>query len=639
MKYVKKTMVIPKLTGFSLPIWLLLRSVRNYNIYYIEVSGYFAKRLQIINYLEGKGIKWIKKEYTDCSDYERVFFLAAEFADRIFSRVNKACIINEVNKRFSIQENHQRKMNVLWKKNIYESIEPFAHQYAAAEYLIKKFNYRSVTLIAYNSMAHLLKDKTKSNIKVVVFPVISFLGAIFEILNKRVSIRHLKNFIGRKRKSSKTQNNSQEYNTKKVDVEKFKVAFFPHQGVFYGKLFIKDHFYNGDSGYPFFKSRILHISLKEKALTHLPSIVCSNKYYAENNIPHIDSSYLSCNNRKLLADCIKLMSNMHLNVLYDIYKYGLNFMLMALRASCKLKLYCSIVSHLKNLKVALAGYDVLFPCELSVALSLSGVKVCASQERLIQAFYPQTYLIFDYYFVAGEVVVERGLKNSHIEKCIPVGLVRVDKLFEYDKKYLFDEKYDVIKKTRKLVLALDYHMHENDYDDITRSVAKVSQTRQFYNDLIKLALELPSLHIVIKGKNTESYKSIFIADIVERINHIENINVELDLEKYNPYYISEKADLTIACHTSLADELLAAGRKVIFYEISDYMETYFDYDNLPIVVKDYEALQYHVQNFLNGIYLNAERISKLRNEFYSNCYHGNIGNQIQSTLGQLIRIL
>ena len=634
----KNALIFPKLTWVTLLIALCLRTTNRYVIYYIETSDFFRKRLWIINYYDKRNIKWIKKQYVDFSDAERFYFLAVEFADKIFSRVNSACIIKEVNKRFPVQENHQDKMNVLWKRNIYDSIRPFAHQYAAAEYLIKEYNYCSVILIAYNSLARFLENRTESNIKIVVFPVISFLSKAFIIIKKSILIRLSKVFTERKRKSSQSQNNLQEYNKRRIDVEKFKVAFFPHQGVFYGNLFIKDHFYNEDSESPFSKSRILHMSLRERALSRLPSIVCSNKYYAENNIPHMDSIDLSCSNRKLLVDCIKLLSNVNSNVLCDIYKYGLDFMMMVLFAYCKLRLYCSVVSHLKNLKVALVGYDVLFPCELSVALSLSGVKVCASQERLHQAFWPFTYLILDYYFVAGEVVVERGLKNSYIGKCIPVGLVRVDKIFEYEKKNIFDEKYDVIKKARKLVLALDYHMPEDDYDNIDRPI-DMSKMREFYNNLINLALEFPSLHIVIKGKNTESYESPFIADIVEKINNTENINIELDLEKYNPYYLSEKADLTIACYTSLADELLAAGRKVIFYEMSDYLETFFDYGNLPIVVKDYEALKYHVQDFLNGIWPNEESINKLKEGFYSNCFHGNVGKQISSTLGLLITTL
>lgn len=636
MEFAKKSLILPKLTWFSFLIGLCLKIVKKYEICYIEISEYFSKRLWIINFFEKFGFTWIKKEYVDCSEYERGFFFAEEFADVIFKKVDNAHSINEMSKHFSIPESLQKKMEVVWKKNISDFILLFSHQYAAAVYLINKKRYKKVTLIAFNSMASLLQDQFKSNMKVVVFPSLSFLGTTFEILKKKVSIKHLKNFIGRERKPSKTQNNSQKYDAKKIDVEKFKVAFFPHQGIFYGKLFVKDHFYNNNSESPLFKSNILHISLNEKKKGHMQHMMNSFKYYDENKIPYIDSSDLNCSKKRHLIGYCKLLIKMKGKVLNDLYRYGIDFFIMASLAFYKINEYHFIVSRLKSLRVALAGYDILFPCELSITLALSGVKVCANQERLIQAFYPHTYLIFDYYFVAGEGVVERGLKNCHIENCLPVGLVRVDKLFEYEKKNIFDEKYDVIKKTKKLVLALDYHIPENDYDNITRTVAKVNQTRQFYNDLIRLALEFPSLYIVIKGKLPESYKSHYISDIVEKINSIENIDIELDLEKYNPYYIGEKADLTIACHTSLADELLAAGRKVIFYEISDYMEIYFDYDNLPIIVKDYKALKCHVQNFLNGIYLNADTINKLK-EFYSNCYHGKVGETIQSSLEQLIK--
>lgn len=638
MEYKKRALVISRLTWSSLLFFLFFRLIKSDTIYYYEMSEYFSKRLQIINFIERFNVKWIKKEYVDCSEYERGFFFAKEFADVIFKKVDNAHSINEISKHFSIPESLQKKIEVVWKKNISDFILLFSHQYAAAVYLINKKRYKKVTLIAFNSMASFLQDQFKSNMKVVVFPALSFLGTTFEILKKKVSVKHLKNFVGRERKPNKTQNNLQKYNAKKIDVEKFKVAFFPHQGIFYAKSFVKDHFYNNNSESPLFKSNILHISLNEKKKGHMPHIVNSLKYYDESKIPYIDSSDLNCSKKRHLIDYCKLLIKMKGKVLNDLYRYGIDFLIMASLAFYKINEYRFIVSRLKSLRVALAGYDILFPCELSIALALSGVKVCANQERLIQAFYPHTYLIFDYYFVAGEGVVERGLKNCHIENCLPVGLVRVDKLFEYEKKNIFDEKYDLIKKTKKLVLVLDYHLPPNDFEDIQSrgGVATVKNMRRFYNDLVNLALEFPSLHIVIKGKMVESYKSSYISDIVERIKQIENIDIELDLEKYDAYYIAEKADLTIACHTSLADELLAAGRKVIFYEISDYMAIYFDYDNLPIIVKDYKALKCHVQNFLNGIYLNADTINKLK-EFYSNCYHGKVRETIQSSLEQLIK--
>jgi len=202
---------------------------------------------------------------------------------------------------------------------------------------------------------------------------------------------------------------------------------------------------------------------------------------------------------------------------------------------------------------------------------------------------------------------------------------------------VYDKKYDTIKENKKLILALDYHMPDDEIEDATRQAAKIHQTRQFYRDLIRLSRFFPSLHIVIKGKMSDLYKSPFIGDLVKEISNIDNMEIELDLKRYNPYFISEKADLTIACHTSLADELLAAGRKVIFYETTDLMETLLSYDHLPIIVTDYEGLEHHVKNFLNGIYLNDSTIKILQEKYYANCFHGKVQKTVQKMLEKIIQ--
>jgi hypothetical protein len=136
---------------------------------------------------------------------------------------------------------------------------------------------------------------------------------------------------------------------------------------------------------------------------------------------------------------------------------------------------------------------------------------------------------------------------------------------------------------------------------------------------------------------SDLYKSSFIEDLVREISGIGNIEIELDLKRYNPYFISEKADLTIACHTSLADELMAAGRKVIFYETTDLMETLLPYDHLPIIVTDYEGLERHVKNFLNGIYLDDATIKKLQEKYYADCFHGKVQKVVQKMLEKIIQ--
>jgi hypothetical protein len=420
-----------------------------------------------------------------------------------------------------------------------------------------------------------------------------------------------------------------------VDPGGFKVAFFPHGGIFYAKLFVKDQFYSTDSESPFFPRLILHISLDDDERLDMAA---AYGHYAENGIPNLWLRELSTGKKKMLLDFAAFLADGDRRVLRELLASGPDLLILLSKVFFRLSKFTSAVARLKSLKVALVGYDFLFPCELSLALMLKGVRVCATQERLLLAFYPQTYMLFDYYFVAGDVVGKRGLRNSVISHCVSVGLVRVDKLFEYAQKQEPDAKYDSIKKTKRLVLALDYHVPEDDFEDICRPVAKVSQIRSFYSCLILLAREFPSLHIVIKGKLQSSYLSEYISDIVEEIRRMDNLEIELDFDRYNPYFLSEKADFTIACHTSLADELLAAGRAVIFYEATDYLYAMgFDYDGLLRVAKNYAELRRHVQDVLRTP--SAEAGEKVRQllDLYSHCFHGGIRDKILSPLEPLAK--
>lgn len=579
--------------------------------------------------MERFNLKWIKKDYTAYSEYVREWFLSRDMAEELFYKIKDSLLLNEISSYFSVPDHLKKKMEVFWKQNIFRHIAPFANQYAMAEYLIAKNKYSRVTVLVFN-LGPFLKAYSKANIKIVVLPFFLNYHKIYERVNRTLSLKRLINTSLPLKRLGKKKNQPE---GKSIKTESFKVAFFPHKGVLYGKLFVKDHFYSKDIRSPFFKANILHISLNE-APNELSD---SYKYYDANNIPYMDSKEISKRNKDLLLDCLKLIFKERKKVSSDLCKYGLDFVFMAMLAFYQINRYYFILTSLKGLKVALCGYDFLFPIELSIACSLKGVKVCASQERFFQAFHPQLYLIFDYYFIASPKVSEQGLKNCFIEHCIPSGLVRVDNLFDYEQKNIPDGKYDVIKKNKKLVLALDYHLPTNAFEDINYryGIATVKNIRRFYKDLIRLATDFPSLHIVIKGKETKSYESPYIADIVDSINSLENIEIELDLEKYNPYYIAEKADLTIALHTSLVDELLAAGRKVLLYEVSDHIKTIFNYDNLLILVKDYKSLKYHIQNFLNGIYLTKDEIDNIKKHLYGNYYDGKVKERIQGTLEQL----
>lgn len=64
----------------------------------------------------------------------------------------------------------------------------------------------------------------------------------------------------------------------KLNYDSVEVCFFPHKGIYYGDLYIKDCFYSANPNSPFFKEKILHIETEGGPPDN------SVRFYRENNI-------------------------------------------------------------------------------------------------------------------------------------------------------------------------------------------------------------------------------------------------------------------------------------------------------------------------------------------------------------------
>ncbi|HOE16839.1 MAG TPA: hypothetical protein PLX02_05000 [Syntrophorhabdaceae bacterium] len=625
----RKAIVIFRILGVAVPFLIIAKSIFRFDTYFVEKDT-----IEKINDREGRGIKWIKKEYKEFSEHVRGMFIASGLVDEIYEKVRKSSLYHYIEKVFARSESHKKKMEVVWKYYLFRGIGAFADQYAAALYLKNMKGYNSITIVCCNSLAYFIKRKKEEGLNIYIFPGLFFFKGAEKV---RLLVSSKMKFLTKRflqgKKIQGTPLPEEQYRSRPFDLKDMKVLYFPHQGIFYGDLFKKDHFYSDDAESPLHKSKILHISLGEKNAPYMPE---NYQYYVENDIPFTDINDIGYDKEEFIKSIFKLFLSMNIKILADLIKYGLWYVVYGLFLFISIKRYCLIFSRFVAPKVALVGYDHLFPRNLAMALSLLDIKVCGTQERFIFAFWPDQYYIFDHYFVAGRVVIENGLKSCFINHCIPIGMVREDLLYHYATNNIFDEKYDTIKKGKKLVLALDFHVPDDEIEDISRSGGKVRYIRQFYRDLIRLAIHFPLLHIVIKGKIVESYQSPYIMDIVDEIEKIENLEIELDLKKYDPYFLSEKADLTIAGHTSLCDELIAADRKVIVYEFTDHLETLFDYDHLPIVVTNYEQLERHVIDFLEGVHISESKMRTMQEKYYANCFHGNVQKTVRRMIEKII---
>lgn len=625
----KKALVVHHISKRRLPILTFIKWMYKCDIYYISLNNQLLK-VKDISCLEKENIRWIKRKYSNFSHYYRSQELSVEYAEIIYGSTRSSFINRFIKNDLNVNETIQPKMDVVWKYRINRDISSFAELYAAGEYLVNHEKYERVILLCFSSIASSLKKQfTDKQISVFILPLVDI-----QFILKRLSGLLVKWFgpylRGKEKGDGEAVSTASGNVPENANFEKYSILFFPHQGIFFGDFFKKDHFYDDSKDSPLHKSNIFHLALGESKKEYM---VESYKLYDDNQIPYGDlyDDYHYDKNA-LIRSLGRLVAKLNVLIIFDLCRYGLEYVLLSLYLYKEIKRDLLHLKRFTNAKLALAGYDWLFPRTLAFALSLLGIKICASQERVIIAFLPDNYLILDYYFVASDVVRENCMKTSVVDNFIPVGLVRVDSIYDYEKQNIYDEKYDRIKKNKKFILALDFHMPADDIEDTMRAAAKVRETREFYNSLIQLAHEFPSLYIAIKGRERDSYTSPYIADLVFRIKNIENMDIELDLAKYNPHYIGEKADLIVACHNSLCDEFLAAGRKVIIYESTDRLSSLFDYNKLPIIVGNYEDLKVNVEHFLRGHFMDEEKIKEIQTMLYSDCYHGHVRADIRRFL-------
>lgn len=394
------------------------------------------------------------------------------------------------------------------------------------------------------------------------------------------------------------------------------IVYFPHQGVFFGVLFAKDHYYNvKEKTSELHPSKVLHLSLGDSADT----LAESHAYYRRHGIPHADLMQMSAvSPHAWLLSYLRLLAGPHLALCalmqrpFRVYSAMFYFARYA-----HLQLLLAGLRRLPRARLALVGYDILFPPMLSAALAACSIVVAATQERFFATFYNIFRLAFDYYFPLGDRVcrhIRQRPEIFSIGQCLPVGPVRSELIALAQPK--LPDKYLQIKQQRVLVLALDWHSVPTAVENARIKTNTWRANRRYYKDMIRLAAEFPQIHVVVKGRDNSSQIPA-MEDVCKAIEGMPNMSIERDHETYPPSVIAAAADLTVACHTSLVDELLAAGRPAISYDFCGFPTGLFDYDGYPMIVRNYEELRGRILQFLtDGQFMDDAQFAQLRRDFY-----------------------
>lgn len=389
------------------------------------------------------------------------------------------------------------------------------------------------------------------------------------------------------------------------------VVFFPHQGVAYGTAFLKDHFYDDDIESPLHPSRILHIELHDE-----PSLEAV-QYYADHNIRY---TVMPLGLAMDFRDLLNLTKAFFLLLRFASKGMGIAdgitvFSLLFKSYSRFFKAY-QRTSTLQGTKLALIGYDYLFPTGLSLALQARGIKIAAVQERLVHVFDHYFHPVFDTYFISGGAVRERLQKNPFFWAAdTPItGLVRAQQLKIIRKEKVADKE--------KQVLVLDFHTTADEFSDLFDPLISWDANRNFYEDILRLAEKNLDIQFIIRGKNDAWCSVPYFADVMLKISASPNVSVNRNyVEMGMSYTLAASSDLIIARQTSLCDEALAASIPVLIHDWraqqSHNVSGVCDYLGYDVYVHSFEALNARFNKIIReGIYLPDGHFKKLQSMLY-----------------------
>jgi hypothetical protein len=628
----KNLLIIEQLSFMSL-IYALLFRMLGFKSIFLKISRRL-KNEKFLNLLSGIDISIVDYSSFKYYDWSKLVSLSAQLSKNVYSKMFDNNELKKYEAFFQEVEDIDKKLKVVIINILIGMFGGLAEVLICAEYYKKKFKLIRIYTKSNGFVRIALGDEEYQHIKNISQSAFFYLPIIFTLTRRAASLAI--KYLLRLFKRSYLYDNKNMLNEQKQNFSKYEVLYFPHQGVAYGDLFLKDQFYMSDPSCPFHRRNILHIEYQKLADEETNKNIVS--FYEENNVPYCYTPGFNLYGLKN-----RLFRNLSCLLNRNIFRRNGSFLkvILVLYVYNQYNGYFRFLSKFKNAKIALVGYDILFPKVLSMALSAKGITTIATQERLVPGYYNNFNVMLDYYFVINESIKDRlySSEASYVKTVVPIGPIRSDLLNGFKKKS-YDSKI-VDKKKYKLVIAYDFHSVKDCFEDNSSQAINWENNLLFYNDLIKLCKDFPDIYIVIRGKNDIWCSLPAFSEVYEDIMKIPNIEINRDYSEMDiSYKLASQADLIIAKPTSIGDEALACGIPVLFHDYSQNMKqmvsSVFNYDNYPVFVYSYSDLKSRMQGIINGTdHLNSDLLEKMKRDFFTIPQNGTIKQRLHTQLTKI----
>ena len=163
---------------------------------------------------------------------------------------------------------------------------------------------------------------------------------------------------------------------------------------------------------------------------------------------------------------------------------------------------------------------------------------------------------------------------------------------------------------------MDYHSEVGWFEN-GRCIANNWRTNMiFYDHLLKLCNDFPNAFFLLKGKNTDFTQIPFFEERVSQFRSQPNLLILEDQEQWTPFSSVAAADIAVVRQTSLADEMLALGKPVIFDDYDGFPSEIYDYGS-EVIAYDYDDIKGKLTRFFADPEVYNENLNGLRNKLYS----------------------
>lgn len=237
----------------------------------------------------------------------------------------------------------------------------------------------------------------------------------------------------------------------------------------------------------------------------------------------------------------------------------------------------------KKIKFLFSGHNDLMPVEILVSAKINKVISITAEDRIITSNWSSRSL-FDYFFVSGPKSKNNLIKKKYNENSTI-----------YKNAFLMKSKK--IKKLKKKnqdknlnCLVIDYHTDLNWYTNGTNTVNNKRLNNSFYEIVLSLAENFKDINFLIKSKKYDWLKDPFFSKIINKFNTTNNIKILDDIEKWSPEYSASYCDFAFGLHSSLLDEIFAAGKPIIVFDRDEYPSKIFDYGE-KLLAKNFIEIQ------------------------------------------------